>query len=138
MITNIGVYLVTDGNGAEALEFYKDAFNAEITDKKLFKDAIPNVAKEAENLLLHGQINIGSISLQISDNNPEHDFVKGNNITAVLTTNSVEETTAIYNKLIVDAELIGLELQETFWSPAYANVTDKYGVMWQLNTDLTK
>lgn len=30
---------------------------------------------------------------------------------------------------------IEMELQETFWSPLYGNVTDKYGVQWQLSTE---
>ena len=28
-----------------------------------------------------------------------------------------------------------MELQETFWSKAYANLRDKFGVEWQLSLD---
>lgn len=31
---------------------------------------------------------------------------------------------------------VGMELQETFWSKYYGSVTDKFGVIWQLNLGL--
>ncbi|MFE0398088.1 hypothetical protein ACFW4G_20550 [Paenibacillus lactis] len=30
---------------------------------------------------------------------------------------------------------IGMPLQETFWSPAYGILTDKYGVTWNISTE---
>lgn len=42
----------------------------------------------------------------------------------------------ISKNLSVDAKQIDLELQETPWSPAYANLVDKFGISWQINTDI--
>lgn len=30
---------------------------------------------------------------------------------------------------------VGMELQETFWSKCYGQVTDKFGIIWQLSLD---
>jgi len=30
---------------------------------------------------------------------------------------------------------VGMPLQETFWSPAYGILTDKYGVTWNISTE---
>ena len=44
-----------------------------------------------------------------------------------------EETRAVFDKLKVDGK-IEMELQETFWSPLYGNLFDKYGIQWQVST----
>lgn len=51
---------------------------------------------------------------------------------------SVEEANALYEKLTVNAQEIVMEMQEMFWSPAYANFIDQFGIMWQINTELAQ
>lgn len=135
-ITALEIYLVTDGNGSEAVDFYKDVFNAEVANFLLWKDGVPDCPKEHEHLLMNAQLDINGIRLQISDENPAFPYQPGVNMTAAIIVDNIEEATTIYDKLKVDAENINLELQETFWSPAYANLTDKYGMMWQISTEL--
>lgn len=135
-ITEINIYLVTDGNGVEAVDFYKDVFNAQVTNFMLWKDGVPDCPKEHEHLLMNAQLDINGIRLQISDENPAFEYKAGVNMTAAIIVDNIEEATNLYNKLKVDAKQIHMELQETFWSPAYANLTDKYGMMWQINTEL--
>ncbi len=31
---------------------------------------------------------------------------------------------------------VEMPLQETFWSPSYGQVTDKFGVPWQISTQV--
>lgn len=136
MIKALEVYLVTNGNGKEAVEFYKEALNAEVISVTYFKEHVPNCPKEHEELVLNAQLKVENQRLMISDENPEFEYKHGYNMTAAIIVDSVSEATAIYDKLSVDAKKIHLELQETFWSPAYANLEDKYGMMWQISTEL--
>lgn len=136
MIKSLEVYLVTDGNGQEAVDFYKDALKAEVTSMMLFKDGVPDCPKEHEHLLMNAQLKVGNQRLMISDENPAFDYKHGYNMTACIIVDSVEEAQEIYSKLSVDARNINLELQETFWSPAYANLEDKFGMMWQISTEV--
>lgn len=136
MIRAIETYLVTNGNGLEAVDFYKEALKAEVTSCMLWKDRIPNCPPEHANLLMNAQLNINGIRLMISDENPNETYKAGFNITACIVCDSVETAKEVYDKLSVDAQNIHLELQETFWSPAYANLVDKYGMMWQITTEL--
>lgn len=136
MIKSLEVYLVTNGNGKEAVEFYKDALNAEIISVSYFKDNVPNCPKEHEELVMNAQLKVGSQRLMISDENPEFEYKHGYNMTACIIVDNVEDAKSIYEKLSRDAKNINLELQETFWSPAYANFEDKYGMMWQISTEV--
>lgn len=136
MIKALELYLVTDNNGLEAVDFYKDVFDAEVTASKTFGQAIPDTPEENKNLLLNASLNIGGIRMQLSDNGPDYDYVQGTNMTACIQVDSVEEAQAIYQKLAIDAKRIDLELQETPWSPAYGNLVDKFGMSWQINADI--
>lgn len=136
MVKAIELYLVTNNNGLEAVEFYKDVFGAEVLTCTTFGQAIPDTPDENKDLVLNAALSIDGIRLQLSDNGPHHEYVQGTNMTACLQLDSVEEARELYQKLIVDAKQIGLELQETPWSPAYAIVLDKFGMNWQINTDI--
>ncbi|QKG77090.1 VOC family protein [Streptococcus canis] len=136
MVTAINVYLVTDGNGQEAVAFYQEVFQAKVVNLLLWKDGVPDYPKTHEHLVLNAQLDIDGIRLDLSDENPDLDYQAGVNMTASIMVDSIEEAQRIYDKLIINAKAINLPLQETFWSPAYANITDQFGMMWQLNTEL--
>jgi PhnB protein len=40
----------------------------------------------------------------------------------------------VFGKL-QDGGQVVMPLQETFWSPLYGQVTDKYGVTWQISSE---
>lgn len=136
MIKAIELYLVTNNNGLEAVDFYKDVFAAEVVSCTTFGQAIPDTPEEHQNLVLNANLNINGIRLQISDNGPQFDYVQGSNMTACIQLDSAEAAKDIYDKLSAGAQKIDLELQETPWSPAYANLTDKFGMNWQINADI--
>lgn len=136
MIKALEIYLVTNGNGQEAVKFYEEALNAEVVSVTLFKDNVPNCPKEHEELVMNAQLKIGNQRLMISDENPAFEYKHGYNMTACIIVDSVETAKEIYGKLTVDAKKINLELQETFWSLAYANFEDKFGMMWQISTEI--
>lgn len=136
MIKSIELYLVTDGNGLEAVDFYKDVFDAEVVAVTTFGQAIPDTPEEKSHLVLNANLNINGIRLQISDNNPDYPYIQGTNMTACIQLDLVETATALYKKLSQDAKEIQLELQETPWSPAYGIVVDQFGMTWQINTDI--
>ncbi|MEY8462158.1 VOC family protein [Streptococcus merionis] len=136
MIKAIELYLVTNNNGLEAVDFYKEALGAELVSCTTFGQAIPDTPEEHKNLVLNANLNVNGIRLQISDNGPQFDYIQGTNMTACLQLDSAESAKAIYDKLAAEAQQIDLELQETPWSPAYANLTDKFGMNWQINADI--
>ncbi|MBF0845495.1 VOC family protein, partial [Streptococcus danieliae] len=64
MIKSIEVYLVTDNNGLEAVEFYKNVFDAEVVSCLTYGQAMPDTPAEAKNLVLNANLNINGIRMQ--------------------------------------------------------------------------
>lgn len=60
-------------------------------------------------------------------------LITGNNVSLTVVTKDIGKTRRYFELLSKDGE-IGMELQETFWSPLYGNLTDKYGIEWQFST----
>lgn len=136
MIRSIELYLVTNNNGLAALDFYKEVFDAEVMSCVTFGEAIKNTPEDKKNLLLNASLNIGGIRLQLSDNGSESTYIQGTNMTACIQVADKESAENIFNKLAEDAQKIEMQLQETPWSPAYGIVVDKFGMTWQINTDI--
>ncbi|MGX7775616.1 VOC family protein [Streptococcus pluranimalium] len=136
MIKALELYLVTNNNGLEAVDFYKDVFNAEVVTCTTFGQAIPDTPEENKDLVLNANLNINGIRLQLSDNGSGHEYVQGTHMTACIQLDDAEETKELFEKLADDAQAIDMELQETPWSPAYGIVVDKFGMTWQVNTDI--
>lgn len=136
MIKTIDLYLVTDKDGQAAVNFYEQIFGAKLLTKTTFGQAIPDCPDENKDLLLNAQLDIGGIRLQISDNNPEAEYILGNNISACLQLDDADQARELYDQLAQGARHIELELQEMPWSPAYGIVVDKFGMTWQINTTI--
>lgn len=136
MLKAIDIYLITDGDGIEAVEFYKDALGAELLSLMQWKDGVPDCPPEYAELVMNAQLSVDGIRVMISDENPELPYQWGTNMTACLVTDSIETSESLYAKLSQGARDIQMPLQETFWSPAYANLIDRFGMFWQITTQL--
>ncbi|KKO52211.1 VOC family protein [Paenibacillus sp. DMB20] len=133
---SVNAYLVFNGNCREAVEFYADVFGTEKPQIMTFGDNPPNpeyqLPEEAKNLVMHARLTISDSNVMFSDTFPGMPFVVGNNITLAIVTNSRDEVETWFNKL-KEGGKVGMELQETFWSKCYGQVTDKFGIEWQFN-----
>jgi PhnB protein len=136
MAISLNVYLVTDGNGREAVDFYKKAFGAEVLALQTFGDGPSNpdhpVPPEAKDRIMHASLQIGSSVLMLSDTFPGMPHIVGNHVNVTVNTDTPEEAKEIFNQL-QDGGEVKMPIQETFWSPAYGMVTDKFGVHFQIS-----
>ncbi|BAB04569.1 glyoxalase/bleomycin resistance/extradiol dioxygenase family protein [Halalkalibacterium halodurans] len=142
MILTMNPYLMLDGDGQAAIEFYQDALNAEVITIQTYGDLPeqPNspMASVNKDLILHAHLKLGEMDLMISDQCldvdperfPQH---SGSPVTIALTTNNVEMTTEVFQKLASGGEEIA-PLEKTFFSPLYGQVTDKFGITWHVST----
>ncbi len=138
MVIGIVPYLVTNGNGQEAVKFYQEALGAEVISMQTFGDMpanpdhpLPDAAKDR---VLNAQLKIGDARMMLSDTFPGNPYQLGSQVTIALLVNDAAEANAIFEKLQVEGK-VTMPMQETFWSPAYGQVTDKFGIEWQVSTE---
>lgn len=134
----LDIYLNFNGNCREAVEFYTEVFAAKKQPIMTFGDTPPDpnfqLPEEAKNLIMHTFLVINGTKVMFSDLFPGMPFTQGNNISLTYVSKDKDQIVSIYNKL-KEGGKIDMELQETFWSKCYGNLTDKFGIPWQLSTE---
>ncbi|ERI11058.1 VOC family protein [Aneurinibacillus aneurinilyticus] len=139
MILGIYPYLVLDGNGQEAVKFYENALDAKILGLQTFGEMPENpdypIPVEAKNRVLNAHLKVGNTDLMLSDTFPGQPYQIGSQVTVAITISDVEKSREVFGKLQEGGQII-MPLQETFWSPSYGQVTDKFGVTWQISTQV--
>ncbi|MED2971786.1 VOC family protein [Fictibacillus sp. B-59209] len=137
MIVGLYPYLVTNGNGQEAVKFYEKALNAKVLSVQTFGDQPENpeypVPAEAKDRVMNAHLKVGDHDLMLSDTFPGMPYETGDQVTVAITLDSVETSKEVFDKLKEGGQVI-MELQETFWSPSYGQLKDKFGVTWQIST----
>lgn len=140
MLKDAYPYFIFDRQAEEAMNFYAEVLQATVLDLTRYKEMpsmedqqpVPDDVKE---LVMNGTIQLpNGTYIMFSDNYPGAPYTIGNNITVTLVYTDPEDTQKVFDVLKENGH-IEMELQETFWSPLYGNVTDKYGVQWQLSTE---
>ncbi|MCO7176683.1 VOC family protein [Sporolactobacillus kofuensis] len=138
MALKIAPYLMMNGNAEEAIQFYEKVLDAQVVFKQSFGEMpeSPNapLPEEAKNLVSHAMVKIGESDLMFSDNFPGQSSQTGDQITLCITSENKDKSTQFFNALS-DGGQVKMPLQETFFSPAYGIVTDKFGITFQIFTD---
>jgi PhnB protein len=141
MITTIYPYLVMNGNGQEAVKFYEHALGAKVLSVQTFGDMPQNpnhpTPEEAKNRVLNAHLKVGNTDLMLSDTFPGNPYQLGSQVTIAVAVSDAETAREIFGKL-EDGGQVHMPVQETFWSPAYGQLTDKFGVTWQISTEANR
>lgn len=143
-MTTINPYLTFKGTCEEAFNFYKSVFGGEFLFVARFKDMPENPSYPISELK---KDNIMHISLPISKETVlfgsdtsqafEKQMVQGNHISISIDTDSIDEATRIFKGLSAGGN-ITVPLDKTFWDAYYGMFTDKFGIDWSVNYDLSK
>lgn len=127
-------YLTFNGNCEEAVNFYQKVLGGESAILR-YGDAPPNpafpVPDNVKDLVLHAELRKGGHIIRFSDTFPGAPYSVGNSISFSLELDTKDETKAVFEALSEGGE-VEMELQETFFSPLYGKLTDRFGVIWQL------
>ncbi|MCM3567631.1 VOC family protein [Neobacillus mesonae] len=131
-------YLVMNGNANDAIRFYEKALDAQILFKQSFGEMPENpefpLPEEAKNLISHATIKVGETEMMFSDTFPGQHHQSGNQVTICITTDDAEKARKFFDEL-KEGGKVDMPLQETFFSPAYGNLTDQFGVNFQIFTE---
>lgn len=132
--TSIQPYLFFGGRCQEALDFYCSAVGAEIEMLMLFKDSPDPVPADMlqpgfENKVMHSALRIGGNTLLASDGCSEGSSFGG--FSLAFTVSNEAEADRVFNALAGGGQ-IQMPLQQTFWSPRYGMLTDRFGIAWMI------
>ena len=135
---NLTSYLVFNGQAEEAANFYADLLGGKIEnlyryDSMPAQTGMPEIPDDYKQKILHCCIDFPGGTMSVADSMPgdERDFGnKGHMLT--LMCDSIAQTEEIYAKICIDAQSIQCELSEAFFAKRYAEVVDRYGVLWAL------
>ncbi|GAC1299825.1 MAG: VOC family protein [Vulcanimicrobiaceae bacterium] len=130
-------YLSFDGNCEEALAFYAKIFGGETTTLMRFEgtpmaDAMP---PEERSRIMHANFKAPTLQFMASDGNRATECV-GSRVTLSLTSRDVPESHRIFDAL-ADGGTIGMPFGKTFWGAMFGIVTDRYGIDWMVNAELS-
>ncbi|WP_166239211.1 VOC family protein [Paenibacillus turpanensis] len=131
-------YLVLDGQAKEAIAFYEKALEANVVGIQTFGQMPHNpefpLPDEAKDRVSHAMITIGESDMMFSDTFPGQPLQQGNHVTICIMSEDAEQSRTMFEAL-KDGGQVRMPMQETFWSPAYGIVTDKYGVTFHVSTE---
>ncbi|MGD8189765.1 VOC family protein [Brevibacillus ginsengisoli] len=131
-------YLMMNGNAKEAIQFYEQALGAKVLFQQSFGEMPPNpdfpLPEAAKDLVSHASLKIGESDLMFSDTFPGQTLQSGDQVTICITMNDANQAKQIFEALQPGGQ-VKMPLQETFFSPGYGIVTDKFGVTFQIFTE---
>jgi PhnB protein len=135
VIRKLNPYLMMNGNAKEAIQFYQNVFDGQVVFSQTFGEmpSDPNypLPEEAKNLISHAMIKVGETDLMFSDNFPGQQSQSGNQVTICVSLTDIEKSKQIFN-VLSDGGDVKMPIQETFFSPSYGIVTDKFGITFQV------
>jgi PhnB protein len=127
-------YLFFAGRCDEALAFYGDAIGAKIEMLMRFNespDPVPPGTLQAgfETKVMHCAFRVGDTTILASDGCDEKARFDGFSLALSVPTKA--EAERAFAALARDGE-IRMPLTETFWSPSFGMLSDRYGVAWMI------
>jgi len=132
---NLHPYLHYDGTCEEAMNFYKQALNGELTGIQTFGQSPMPVPDDLKNRIMHAELRFGDNVIMASDSMPDQKVTPGTNFAMSLNFTDPKEQEEVYNRLAAGG-MITMPLQDQFWGARFGMLTDKFGISWMLNCPL--
>lgn len=128
-------YLFFNGRCEEAIDFYKESLGAKVTTLMHFNESpcpapAGMVPAGFDNKIMHSELQIGDAVIMASDGmTAEPATFKG--IDLALTAGDSDEA-ARWFEALSEGGKVTMPLGETFFSPSFGTLTDRFGVPWMV------
>jgi PhnB protein len=132
----VQVYLFFAGRCEEAIEFYKKTVGAEVMMLMRFKDSPEPpqpgmIPPGSEDKVMHTSLRIGDTMVMASDGRCEGS-TSFQGFSLSLTVADEAEADRVFAALAEGGQ-IQMPLTETFWSPRFGMLSDRFGVGWMVS-----
>lgn len=138
MTLKLTPYITLEGRVKEAIQFYEQAIDAEVLSMVTYgemPDMPTTFNDDLSSLVAHAKLKVGVTELMLSDAPGGSPIESGKRVTICITTNDVEQSKRIYEALRQEGQ-VNMPFREEPFSPGFGDVTDKFGVTFQIYTEL--
>lgn len=133
----ITAYIAHRGNCREAIEFYKQALDAEVLFTQTVGESPMKEAGPAGNIM-HCTLKVGDSTIMMSDDmRPGLPPPVQGSISLALGLDDPHRGARIFARL-AEGGVTVMPLEKTYWAEAFGIVIDKFGVQWMLNCEAPK
>lgn len=138
MTVKLTPYITLEGRAKEAIQFYEQAIGAEvlsITTYGEMPDLPSTFTDDLKSLVAHAKLKVGEAELMFSDAPGGSSIESGKRVTICLTTNDVAQSERFFDALRQGGK-VNIPFKEEPFSPGFGDVTDKFGVTFQIFTEM--
>ena len=127
-------YLNFNGNCAEAFKFYEQTFGGKIEFLQTHADSPmkDHVPPDWQDKVIHVSLDVHGQRLMGSDAPADH-FAPAQGLYINITVPSAAEGQRVFEKL-AEGGRVTMPFAETFWSPGFGMLSDRYGTPWMINS----
>ena len=130
-------YLFFNGNAEEVLNFYRDALGGEVEIMRFEgSPAASSAPPDWGNKVMHGVLRSPAGQLMASDASKDHMKNPGDNFALSFSTEVEPEADNAFSKLSAGGT-VTMPFEKTFWGAKFGMFTDKFGIKWMVNCQLS-
>lgn len=132
---NLTPYLMFNGNCEEALNFYKESLEGEITFLSRYKDSPMQVPPEEQEKIMHATLHFWGGDIMASDNIQSAEYTTaatGSSIHLSLGFEDPEHIRRVFSCLSTGGK-ITMPPRKQFWGSEFGMLTDKFGIHWMFS-----
>ena len=127
-------YLLFNGTCEAAFKFYERALGGTIETLMTFgqspgSEKMPDSVKKR---IMHVSLKAAGTALMGSDTTPDQPVPPPSGFKLSVGVSTPEEADRVFNALSEGGK-IDMPIGQTFWSPRFGMLTDKFGVAWMVN-----
>jgi len=131
----VTTYLGFSADCKQAFEFYERVLSGKITFMMTWGESpMAGQHPELKDKIMHATLQLPGGGIINGADHPDGKAVKPAGFSVAVTVKDPAEAERIYKGLSEGGQ-IQMELQKTFWSPAFGMFIDKFQVPWMVNTE---
>ncbi|MFC5653212.1 VOC family protein [Paenibacillus solisilvae] len=123
---------IYSGNAREQAAFYVDALGGEIVSVQTFGD-MPGAEEGIKDRVMHLIMQAAGIQFYLADSNS---IQRGSGLDLTLEFASDHEAAQAFEKLAAGGKVI-MKFERMFWGSLFGRLEDKFGVTWQIATEVS-
>jgi PhnB protein len=124
-----------DGQCEEALKFYQECLGGNIQTMMTWGESpmAEHVPSDWRKKIIHATLVVGDSTLMASDSPPDR-FEKPAGFSITIQVKDPAEAERIFKALSENGK-ITMPIQQTFWSPKFGVLVDRFGIPWMVNCE---